>query len=154
MKTTYRCIFAGLCVLFLFFAPPAEAKKTGNKPSVETKCQLRFTLKSWSAIYKSGKGHGTITCDNGQKASVKIRAHGGGLTVGKSKIVDGYGKFSKVKDIHDLFGGYAEAEAHAGVSGSAAAHAMWNGDISLAVSGTGKGWDIGINFGQFKITPR
>lgn len=154
MKTKNCIVFTGLCAFFLFLAPPAEAKKGEKESSAGTKCQMRFTLKSWSVIYKSGKGSGTINCDNGQKAEVKIRAHGGGLTVGKSKIVDGYGKFSTVRGIRDLFGGYAEAEAHAGVSGSAAAHVMWNGDVSLAISGVGKGWDLGINFGQFKITPR
>lgn len=120
----------------------------------ETKCQMDFTLKSWSVLYKSGKGSGTISCDNGQNAKVKIRAHGGGLTVGKSKIVNGVGHFSKVRDIDTLFGGYAEAEAHAGASKSAAAHAMWKGDVSLTLAGTGKGWDLGVNFGKFKITPR
>ena len=45
-------------------------------------------------------------------------------------------------------------EAHAGASSSAGAHAMWNGDISLTLSGTGKGWDLGFDFGKFKISPK
>ncbi|MDP2600506.1 MAG: hypothetical protein Q8P84_07240 [Deltaproteobacteria bacterium] len=133
-----------LCVLV--FPLMAEEKKTD--------CRMQFSLNSWSAFYKSGKGHGNITCDNGQKAAVKIRTHGGGVTFGKSKIVNGIGNFSKVNSINDLFGGYAESEAHAGASGSADAHAMWKGDVSLAISGTGTGWNLGVNFGKFKITRR
>ena len=65
----------------------------------------------------------------------------------------GFGNFSKVTDISKLYGGYAEGEAHAGASGSAAAHIMVKEGATLALSGTGKGWDLGINFGEFKITP-
>jgi len=115
---------------------------------------MEFELNSWSIFYKSGKGHGNITCDNGQKSAINIRTHGGGLTFGKSKILNGRGTFSKVSDIRDLFGGYAESEAHAGASESADAHAMWKGDVALAISGTGKGWNLGVNFGKFKITRR
>ncbi len=143
MKTKYL----SLLVLFLFIFP-IVAK------AAETKCHMNFTLSSWSVFYKSGKGRGTVTCDNGQTAKVKIRAQGGGITFGKSKIVNGYGKFSTVKDVKEVFGGYAESEAHAGASGSADAHAMWKGDVSLAISGTGKGWDLGVNFGSFKISPQ
>ena len=48
-----------------------------------TKCTMRFDLSGWSAFYKTASGRGTVTCDNGQTASVVIRAKGGGLTVGK-----------------------------------------------------------------------
>ena len=74
------------------------------------------------------------------------------MTFGKSSIA-GDGTFSKVKDIKELFGGYAESEAHAGASGSANAKALWNGDILLTLSGTGEGWDLGFSFGKFKISP-
>ena len=33
---------------------------------------------------ETASGSGTVTCDNGQKAAVKVRTKGGGLTVGKS----------------------------------------------------------------------
>ena len=32
------------------------------------------------------------------------------------------------------------------------AQAMTKGDISLAIAGTGKGYDLGFAFGRFKIT--
>ena len=31
---------------------------------------------------------------------------------------------------------------------------MTKGEVSLALSGTGKGWDVGISFGEFVITKR
>jgi hypothetical protein len=157
MKTLRTCLsvlfalFIGVCLSSTPMAKESKEKKYDSK--AETECHMKFSLNSWSVFYKSGNGKGVITCDNGQKAKVKIKANGGGITFGKSKIIDGHGSFSKVHDIHQLYGGYAESEAHAGASGSAAAHAMWNGDISLAISGTGKGWDLGFDFGKFKIVP-
>lgn len=67
--------------------------------------------------------------------------------------MDGHGTFSKVQNIHELFGSYATSEAHGGVVDSGTAQAMTKGEVSLALSGTGKGFDLGIDFGQFKITP-
>ncbi|HSA60200.1 MAG TPA: hypothetical protein VLJ37_11010 [bacterium] len=150
MKT--RVFFAaGLAAVFCAVVPFHElaAEKKGSDDG-KTACRLSFSLKSWSVFYKSGKGQGTITCDNGQSSRVKIRTHGGGVTFGESQI-EGDGTFSKVKDIKELFGGYAESEAHAGASSSANAKALWNGDILLTLSGTGKGWDLGFSFGKFKI---
>lgn len=130
--------------LFSISGTPARAE--------ETQCKMNFTMKSWSAFYKSGKGNGTITCDNGQKASVRIRAHGGGLTFGKGETLDGHGTFSRTADIKDLFGGYAVAEAHGGAGDSGASQALTKGNVSLALTGTGKGVDVGIAFGSFKIS--
>ena len=44
---------------------------------------------------------------------MKLEARGGGLTAGKSSIEDGNGEFSNVKNIDEIFGNYANAEAHA-----------------------------------------
>jgi len=116
-----------------------------------TKCTLRFALQGWSAFYKTASGTGTITCDNGQKAHIKIRTKGGGLTVGKTRI-EGRGSFSDVSSIDELFGSYASADASAGAVNAADAKVVTKGEVSLALSGTGKGWDIGISFGEFVIT--
>lgn len=143
-------------VLFLFcfsLSIFAFAKNPPSKPK-EFECKLTFNLASWSVFYKSGKGNGTISCENGQKASVKIRSHGGGITFGKSKIVDGHGTFSKVKNIKELYGSYATAEGHAGVSKSASARAMTKGSVSLTLTGTGSGVDLGFDFGSFKISKK
>jgi len=117
----------------------------------ETQCRMDFTLSSWSVFYKSSKGEGTITCENGQTAAVKIRAKGGGITFGKSEIADGHGVFSEVGDISVLFGSYAEAQAHAGAEKSTGAHAMTKGKVSLALTGKGEGWNLGFAFGKFTI---
>lgn len=116
-----------------------------------TDCEIVFSLKGWSAFYKTAKGTGVITCDNGQKANVKISTKGGGITFGKSEIKDAVGEFSEVDDISDLFGGYGQAEAHAGAGKSSKAAVVTKGDISLAFAGTGKGVDVGFAFGNFWI---
>ena len=117
----------------------------------DTDCRLKFHLEGWSAFYKTSHGGGRITCDNGQSASVVIRTTGGGVTFGKSKIVNGTGNFSEVSDITDLYGDYANAEAHAGAGKSSDAQVVTKGDVSLALSGEGHGVDLGFAFGKFTI---
>ena len=54
--------------------------------------------------------------------------------------------------IDELLGSYAAAEAHAGAVKSAKAQVMTKGEVSLALSGTGRGWDLGIAFGKLTIS--
>ncbi|MCB1559952.1 MAG: hypothetical protein KDI75_02435 [Xanthomonadales bacterium] len=117
-------------------------------------CEMRFSVSSWSAFYKAGKGSGTITCNNGQSLAVSIRTRGGGLTFGKSTIDDGRGEFSGVDDINDLIGTYVSAEAHAGAVKSAKGQVVTKGEVSLALAGKGRGWDLGVAFGKFQIKRR
>ena len=117
-------------------------------------CTLTFSMSGWSAFYKTLSGSGTVTCDNGQRMNVSISSKGGGLTFGKSRIDNGIGEFSGVRDIRDVLGGYAAAEAHAGAVKSAHAQVVTKGDISLALSGKGEGWDLGVAFGNFIISAR
>jgi len=117
-------------------------------------CELRFNLSGWSIFYKTATGSGTITCDNGASIPVKISAKGGGLTVGKSTVTDGRGKFTGAYSLNDLIGTYGGAEVHAGASRSSNAQVVTKGDISLALAGTGRGWDLGIGFGKFEIKRR
>jgi hypothetical protein len=84
----------------------------------------------------------------------KLKARGGGLTFGKSTIDDGRGEFSSVSDISELIGSYASAEAHAGAVKSAKAQVVTKGEVSLALSGTGSGWDVGVAVGNFIISRR
>jgi hypothetical protein len=124
---------------------------SGAAQAAGISCEMTFSLKGWSAFYKTAKGEGTITCDNGASIPVTIQTKGGGITFGKSEIKDGIGKFSEVSKVEDLFGSYAHAEAHAGAVKSSSAQALTKGEVSLALSGTGEGWDVGIDFGKFTI---
>jgi hypothetical protein len=119
----------------------------------EVDCKLHFSMSGWSAFYKTASGTGTITCDNGETMNVSVDAKGGGLTFGKSKI-HGTGEFSAVGDIKELLGSYVAAEAHAGAAKSSKAQVMTKGEVSLALAGTGEGWDVGIAFGKFSIVAR
>jgi len=135
-----------MLILTAALAAPAAAKGTD--------CQMKYTLSGWSAFYKVAHGQGTITCDNGQKARVKLEAKGGGLTAGKYKITDGIGKFNEVTDISELFGTYVQAAAEAGAVKSSGASAMTKGEVSLALAGKGTGINLGISFGKFTISKR
>ena len=115
------------------------------------KCELNYTLHGWSIIYKHAEGAGTVTCDNGQSAPVKITVVGGGLTAGKYRIDDGKGEISKVHGIEEVFGDYVQAGAEAGVVKSAHAQVLTKGTTSLALSGTGQGIDLGVSVGKFTI---
>lgn len=48
------------------------------------------------------------------RGAIVLRATGGGLTAGKSKIVQGNGTFSEAANIRELFGSDASAEVDAG----------------------------------------
>jgi hypothetical protein len=120
----------------------------------EVDCKLHFNLSGWSVFYKTAQGSGTITCDDGSSLPVSISAKGGGLTVGKSTIENGTGEFSGVRNIRETLGTYAAAEAHAGAVKSSKAQVMTKGEVSLALAGTGKGWDLGVAFGNFVIEAR
>ncbi|MGB8635206.1 MAG: hypothetical protein WCD66_04895 [Rhodanobacteraceae bacterium] len=120
----------------------------------EVSCKLYFTMHGWSIFYKTASGTGTVKCSDGQRMDVKLSAKGGGLTFGKTEIDEGVGKFSGIYDIREVLGTYAAAEAHAGATKSAKAQAMTKGNVSLALSGKGRGWDLGVAFGNFVISRR
>lgn len=139
-------IFATLALLLLPLAAFA-----GNS---EVSCTLHFNMHGWSAFYKTASGSGTVKCSDGQSMAVNLSATGGGLTFGKSEINDGQGKFSGIYDIREVLGSYVSAEAHAGATKSAKAQVMTKGPVSLALSGKGRGWDLGVAFGKFEISRR
>lgn len=118
----------------------------------DTQCTLQFTMRSWSFIYKSSKGQGTVTCNNGQHARVRLRAHGGGLTVGVNKTLAGRGTFTHTASITDVFGTYGGVDAHGGAGDSGGSRALVKGDVGLTITGTGKGVNAGIDVGSFTIT--
>ncbi|HEY1589238.1 MAG TPA: hypothetical protein VGG00_05840 [Rhodanobacter sp.] len=117
----------------------------------DVSCKMSFQLSGWSVFYKTASGSGTVRCSNGQSLHVTLRAKGGGLTFGKTRISNGIGKFSGISNVHDVLGHYANAEAHAGAEQSADAQVLTKGNVSLALSGKGEGWNLGVAFGAFII---
>lgn len=148
MRKSITLNFVGSALLALLVLGPTQTPAA----AANVTCKLSFTMKGWSAFYKTASGSGTVQCSNGQTMSVKMDAKGGGLTVGKSSIEDGHGEFSAVGSIDELLGSYVAAEAHAGAVKSSQAQVMTKGEVSLALSGTGRGWDLGIAFGRLTIS--
>jgi hypothetical protein len=141
---TIDVLAAAVAVAFL--ATPARAELAS--------CTLEFSLSGWSLVYKQMKGEGKVSCSNGQTADVDVSSHGGGFTIGKSDIVGGTGTFSGVKEIGEVFGTYAQADASgSGVKGGQA-QVMTKGEVSLALAGSGRGWDVGVSIGGFTITKK
>jgi hypothetical protein len=120
--------------------------------AASTDCHMTFKAKGWSIIYKTLTGYGKVTCSDGQTMHVKISSKGGGLVAGKSSIDDGKGAFSGVNTITDVLGSYAAASGEAGALKSADGTVVTKGEISLALSGTGRGWDLGVAFSDFTIS--
>ncbi len=143
MRMTGWC---GALVLAVAGLLPVTAARAGD-----VSCKMTFQLAGWSVFYKTASGSGTVSCSNGQSLHVKLRAKGGGLTFGKTKINHGIGKFTGVSNVRDVLGHYASAEAHAGAQRSADAQVLTKGDVSLALSGKGEGWNLGVAFGAFII---
>ena len=147
MHRVFKRMILGACATLVGL--PTAAMAGGD-----VTCKLSFQMSGWSIFYKESSGSGTIKCSNGQSMAVKLEARGGGLTVGKSTIDHGRGEFSGVSDINELIGTYASAEAHAGAVKSAKAQVVTKGEVSLALSGTGQGWDLGVAVGNFIISRR
>lgn len=123
--------------------PPAQA-------DAALKCTMDFTMKGWSAFYQTATGHGVVHCSNGRSMHVKLQAKGGGVTVGKS-VESGRGEFSNVSSIRETLGSYVRAEAQVGALKSAQGEVLTKGEVSLALSGKGRGWELGVSFGELKI---
>ena len=138
--------------LLLIVAPVASSSATAADTPSKKDCDMTYSLKGWSAVYKTAKGEGNITCTNGETAQVAISVKGGGLTFGKTEIFNGKAEISGVRSIDDIFGSYAGMAAHAGVVKAGAVEVMTKGNVSLALAGTGEGVDVGIDFSDFKIS--
>ena len=137
-------VFGAATAALLCAVPPARAAH-------EISCKMTFSLSGWSAFYKTSSGSGSVRCDNGQSMRVHLSSKGGGLSFGKSEI-SGIGKFSGIYDIREVLGSYANAEAHAGAVRSSRGTVMTKGNVSLALSGSGRGWNLGVDFGKFTIS--
>ena len=146
MRQIVRYVFAAVLLVGSVLVSSAPVWADG-----ETNCSMKFSMKGWSAFYKTSKGEGTITCDNGESAVVTLKLTGGGITFGKSETKDGIGKFSPVGKLENLLGSYGAAQAEAGAVKSSEAQALTKGNVSLALSGTGEGWNLGVSGAKFTI---
>jgi len=144
MNRIATLLAAATCLLPLALeAPPADA-------DAGLKCTMDFTMHGWSAFYQSATGQGVVHCSNGRSMRVRLEAKGGGVTVGKS-VESGRGEFSRVSSMRETLGTYVRAEAQAGALKSAQGELLTKGEVSLALSGKGRGWELGVSFGEFKI---
>jgi len=146
-KLRLATIFAVLALILLAAGPIQAQPPT-------TTCRLSFALSEWAIGVKVAHGSGTVTCDNGQTAQVKLDATGIGITAGKNEVRDGHGKFTGVSDIREVFGTYASADAAAGVGKSGGAGALTKGPVSLALAAKGTGVELGISVSAFTISRR
>jgi hypothetical protein len=144
----------GMAALVLACAAATTALPVGTAHAADAtvKCDLVYNLAGWSLIYKHAEGTGTVSCNNGQRANVKIEVVGGGLTAGKYRINNGKGEISNVHNIRDVYGDYAQAGAEAGVVKSSQAQVLTKGTTSLALAGTGEGVNLGVSVGKFTIS--
>lgn len=121
--------------------------------STMTSCTMTYRMSGWSFVYKQYDGIGNISCNNGQRAQVALASKSIGFTLGKSEI-DGTGVFSSVRNLNEIYGNYVALEGHAGVTKSVDGQVLTRGEISLALSGNGRGVDIGVTLGALTISPR
>jgi hypothetical protein len=145
MKHRTLSVLAAGLALALFGSVQAHAE------SANLDCKLKFSLTGWSLIFKHAEGHGTVSCENGESMNVKISAKGGGITVGKSHIDNGTGRFTDVHNINDVLGTYAQGDASAGAVKSGTAQLLTKGTVSLALAGSGEGVELGVSVGGFTI---
>lgn len=136
----------------LAFAIGLSCSPRAIAAGADMECKLAYKLDGWSLVYKHATGSGTVTCANGKSMPVKIKAQAIGLTAGKWQIDNGKGRFTDVHSINDVLGGYAQAEANAGVVKSGSAQVLTKGTVSLALAGTGEGVNLGVDVGRFEIS--
>jgi hypothetical protein len=118
----------------------------------ELSCTLKFTSSEWSALYASSQGKGTVTCTGGKSMPVVISAKGVGITAGKWKISEGSGTFTHVYKIEDVLGSYLALSGDVGLVKAGTARVLTKGKVSLALAGTGDGFDVGVAISDFKIS--
>lgn len=134
--------FLGLVVI----AVPAQA----STPYIS--CSMNYKLGGWSFVVSQYNGSGNVVCSNGQRAQVKLTSRSIGFTIGQSDL-EGVGYFSELKDISEIYGTFIALEGHIGAVKSGHGQVMTRGIVSLAISGSGRGFDIGVTLGGLNISP-
>ncbi len=146
IKLVRSMLTLALTVAGAFSSAPARAETF-------TSCTMTYKMSGWSLVYKQYDGIGNISCSNGQRAQVALASKSIGFTIGKSEI-EGTGVFSEVKNLNEIYGNFVALEGHAGATKSVDGQVLTRGEISLALSGKGRGIDIGVTLGALTISPR
>jgi len=115
-------------------------------------CDLKYTMKGWSAFYKHYKGSGVVTCPSGKSAKVKLDLKAGGFTFGASEIIEGKGKIRGITKVSDIYGGGFSLGGHAGFIKSVEGRWVPRGSRTVTLSGKGKGYDLGFSMGSLRIS--
>jgi hypothetical protein len=115
-------------------------------------CTMTYKMSGFSLALKIYDGQGNISCNNGQHAQVDLSSRSIGFTIGKSEI-EGTGVFSDVKNLNEIYGSFLALEGHAGATKSVDGQVLTRGEISLYLSGKGRGIDIGVTLGELTISP-
>lgn len=128
-------------------APAAAGSSATASTAADLKCRMHFSLDSWAVLFKHAKGHGTVTCTNGQSMDVTIDANGGGLTVGKAEIAGGTAKFTGVTTIRDVLGAYIGIDSTTAVDKLGdSGQAFSNGPVGMLLYGKSEGVSLGTAF--------
>ncbi|MCC7135327.1 MAG: hypothetical protein WAT53_07975 [Nitrosomonas sp.] len=144
-------VFKKLTILTGFLSVAAiTAPAQASSPYIS--CSMNYKLSGWSFVVKHYDGTGNVTCSNGQRAQVKLTSRSIGFTIGQSDI-EGVGYFSELKDISEIYGVFIALEGHIGAVKSGHGQVMTRGMVSLAISGAGRGFDIGVTLGGLDISP-
>lgn len=113
-------------------------------------CSMTYKLEGFSLAYRQYDGSGEVTCDNGEKALVSLSSKSIGFTIGYSSI-EGEGYFTEVRNINEILGNYISLGNHFGFNKSIDRQILTSGEISLALTGRGHGFDIGFTIGDLSI---
>lgn len=113
-------------------------------------CSMTYKLEGFSLAYRQYDGSGEVTCDNGEKALVSLSSKSIGFTIGYSSI-EGEGYFTEVRNINEILGNYVSLGNHFGFNKSIDRQILTSGEISLALTGRGHGFDIGFTIGDLSI---
>jgi hypothetical protein len=124
-----------------------------SRADAMTSCTMTYKLSGFSLAYKQYDGTGNVSCNNGQQAQVILAPKSIGFTIGKSEI-EGTGVFSDVKNLNEIYGSFLALEGHAGATTSVDGQVLTRGEISLILSGKGRGVDIGVSLGALTISPK
>jgi hypothetical protein len=125
----------------------------GVTASTELDCTLHFDMHGWSETRERAVGEGNITCTNGKTVEVRVEAYGPGVTSINSTFQDATGDFTEVSELNDLLGTYRGLVAPVGADRGAEVNVVTKGEVSVALAGAGKGWDLGVTMGRLDIHP-